>query len=46
MLMSDYKYRVARAKGNAYKQLISKYHITLISAVVTFGQIGNVWSDW
>ena len=37
--------RAARAKGNVYKQPINKYHITLICAVVTFGQICNVRSD-
>ena len=40
------KQLITRVKGNVCYQLISKHHITLISAVVTFGQICNVWSDF
>ena len=43
--ISDYGACIATAKGNVCKQLISKYHITFISVVVTFGQIYSVWSD-
>ena len=41
--MRNYESGVARAiKGNVCKQLIRKYHITLISVVVMIGQIYNV----
>ena len=42
MSIRDYESRVAKQKKNVCKQLIYKYNITLISAVVTFGQICNV----